>query len=69
MEIEFEGANKTAVAPSQHRVLLAYNACMMGKHAKGLLCLLISIVTLGFALLLVNSSMYAGGWMWSEAVS
>lgn len=37
----------------QHHVLLAYNACMMKKHVKGLLWLLMSNVTLGLWLLLV----------------
>ncbi len=43
---------------------------MMGKHAKRLLWLLISKVTLlvGLGLLLVDPSMYTGGGLWSDAV-
>lgn len=34
MEIEFEGANKTAIATLiQQHVLFAYNACTIGKQA------------------------------------
>lgn len=40
---------------------------MMGKHAKGLLWLLISNVTLGPGLLLENPFMYTGGGVWSDA--